>query len=169
MQLLSKDACSTWIATKGLIDSPYGSKELPFGTSYTRAVAPEPRAAARPVFHSALMGSEPSASLIVIWDWSRHSDDALPDPLQRLWDELRPGTFEGAGIEFESCEVALALESVVYTFEAGMSAYIYLAKPDAAILLWEGEFIELWTRNKATAKAARRSYEACGLQITIAW
>ena len=168
MRVQSREACSSWIAAHGLIESPYGRTDLPLGVSYTRAVAPEPRTAARPVLSAALAENAQGPALVVVCDWSRHSESALPVALQALGDELHPGTFEGAGMEFGTQESSCLLETIAYVFEAGMSAYLYLPGPDATVLLWEGEYMELWTRNPTTVTTARKTYAECGLQISIA-
>jgi len=89
VQFLRKDACSTWLHVQGLVESPYGQNELPDGTTYTRAIPPKPIGTARTVFAriSALNNKHPT--LVVIWDWSRTTEQPLPEPLQRLSDEIQ--------------------------------------------------------------------------------
>ena len=90
-------------------------------------------------------------------------------PLVKLSETLDPKKYPASGVLFSGAETESAVECVTHIFLTGMTAYFYLANAAASCMIWEGEFIEIWSSSDKTTELSRKLFNKYELELLIAW
>lgn len=153
MRCLTDAECTVWIDAQGLVESPYGDwvgqPLTPRGAYHQFGVQNSVFLAEQLV---ALASPFKQALLWIIDDgWEIAPIDALIDALRRSHGESRPLGLV-TGYLYDASEGDAMAGLFFLTIEHGMSAYLYVAGPDATFFNWEGTLVDAWTKDQAQAE-----------------
>lgn len=165
MICLTREQCSEWLSQRRIVEAPYGRK-LVQGAMYVQ-FAPADRHGSSAFLKSLLdaLGPFPGALLhMTDWLWDPERE---PDPTASLREahcEHRP-TDDAPGFVFDRSEFAGAVDLGGLVIQRGWTCYLYLESNVATLLLWEGDLIDFWSKDKIASARLRSVVQRSGARI----
>jgi hypothetical protein len=163
VKALSREECSSWLASFGIAADPYYSasgRSSPFDQFPIAQHAPSASA----MFRCIVACAEPfESALLHVIDWSLYEPDemAVISDVRHAYDERRP-LIEAPGHLFAGSErdILVGLLSLVTSY--GWSAYLYFDH-GVTLLSWEGEIMDLWSIATSHYTAVREVLQHMGI------
>lgn len=166
MQILTPENCTKWLASNGLLESPYG-EAVPQATQYVQLnISQCPVAANIAIDVLARIVKDGFNALIQITDWSSFEIQELYPALSDLRNAKDWSTFWRGGVAFQPGEEGCLKELTQYVFEEGMSAYLYVVKPQITFYFWEGELLDIWSQQEPVLEKIFAELCGAGANIT---
>jgi hypothetical protein len=101
-----------------------------------------------------------------VTDWELYTPDEMSvfDACRKAFNEDRR-LIESPGHSFQRDEFTLLAGMLALVKNYGWVAYAYF-DDGTTLLVWKGDFLDLWAYEEASFESARRVYAWCGLQST---
>jgi len=162
---LTSEQCSEWLKQHGISEAPYGSK-LARGVYYLQ-FAPPRNAECRVLVASLLnsLGSFAGGLLqLTDWIWDSEQESDPTAALRKAHGEHR-SLLDAPGFLFDQNEESTAIDLGSLILERGWTGYLYLGSKIATLLLWEGDLIDFWSKDKRATEQIRTMLQSCGTRI----
>jgi hypothetical protein len=165
VEFLNAAQCSAWLKHRAIHEAPYGSKVT------TRArylqFAPPNRRDCR-AFVAALFGTagDFSGALLQLTDWVWDPEHE-PDPTAAFRESSgeSKALIELPGFQLDRTELPLAIDLGALVVTRGWTGYVYLESRAATFLLWEGDLIDFWTKEKGVVERLRGVLQETGARV----
>jgi hypothetical protein len=151
----TSNQCSEWLKQRGIAEAPYGVK-VPRGTHYLQ-FAPPKSDECDAFVASILAALGPfSGALLQLTDWIYDPEyEADPTAALRLMHGERRSLIDVPGFLFDPNEMPEAIGLGSLVLKRGWTGYIYLESKAATLLLWDGDLIDFWSKEKGIAEQLR--------------